>query len=92
MPKPLFQSEAECKAIVFIIIIIIPMQIEIFFFFKEDLALSWKWEFFWSGKWPIEYCLLLYDWVRFCHAIGQFAVRNLPYGPKFLKKMLISEV
>ena len=28
----------------------------------------------------------------FRHAIGQFAVRNLLYGPKFLKKMLISEV
>ena len=28
----------------------------------------------------------------FLHAIGQFAVRNLPYGPKCLKKMLISEV
>ena len=35
---------------------------------------------------------LLYGWVCFRHAIGQFAVRNLPYGPKFLKKMLISEV
>ena len=25
-------------------------------------------------------------------AIGQFAVRNLLYGPKFLKKILISEL
>ena len=30
--------------------------------------------------------------VCFRHVIGQFAVRNLLYGPKFLKKMLISEV
>ena len=35
---------------------------------------------------------LLYGWVCFRHAIGQFAVRNLLYGPKFLKKMLISEL
>ena len=34
----------------------------------------------------------LYGWVCFRHAIGQFAVRNLLYGPKFLKKMLISEL
>ena len=25
----------------------------------------------------------LYGWVCFRHAIGQFAVRNLLYGPKF---------
>ena len=35
---------------------------------------------------------LLYGWGCFRHAIGQFAVRNLLYGPKFLKKMLISEL
>ena len=40
----------------------------------------------------VQYCNLLYDWVCFRHAIGQFAVHNLLYGPKFLKKMLISEV
>ena len=28
----------------------------------------------------------LYGWVRFRHAIGQFAVRNLLYGPKFFKE------
>ena len=39
------------------------------------------------------YSYLLYGWVCFRHAIGQFAVRsNLLYGPKFLKKMLISEL
>ena len=40
------------------------------------------------------YVTLLYGWVCFRHAyaIGQFAVRNLLYGPKFLKKMLISEL
>ena len=38
------------------------------------------------------YPTLLYGWVCFRHAIGQFAVRNLLYGPKFLKKMLISEL
>ena len=31
-------------------------------------------------------CTLLYGWVCFRLAIGQFAVRNLLYGPKFLKK------
>ena len=34
----------------------------------------------------------VYGWVSFRHVIGQFAVRNLLYGPKFLKKMLISEL
>ena len=34
----------------------------------------------------------LYGWVCFSHTIGQFAVRNLLYGPNFLKKMLISEL
>ena len=38
-----------------------------------------------------EYSVLLYGWVCFRHAIGQFAVRNLLYGQKCLKKMLISE-
>ena len=38
------------------------------------------------------YVTLLYGWVCFRHAIGQFAVCNLLYGPKFLKKMLISEL
>ena len=28
------------------------------FFFKEDLASSWKWEFFLTRKWPIEDCLI----------------------------------
>ena len=36
--------------------------------------------------------ILLYGWVCFRHAIGQFVVRNLLYGPKFLKKMPISEL
>ena len=36
--------------------------------------------------------ILLYDWICFRHAIGQFAVRNFIYGPQFLKKMLISEL
>ena len=32
---------------------------------------------------------LLIRWLSlFRHAIGQFAVRNLLYGPKFFKKML----
>ena len=35
---------------------------------------------------------LLYGSVCFRYVIGQFVVRNLLYGPKFLKKMLISEV
>ena len=30
--------------------------------------------------------LLLYGWVCFRHVIGQFAVRNLLYGPKFQRK------
>ena len=42
--------------------------------------------------WNTPYIQLLYGWVCFRHAIGQFAVRNLLYGPNFLKKMLISEV
>ena len=33
-----------------------------------------------------------YHMAEFVFAIGQFAVRNLLYGPKFLTKMLISEV
>ena len=32
---------------------------------------------------------LLYSIVYFRHAIGQFAVRNLLYGPKFQKQMFI---
>ena len=39
-----------------------------------------------------KYRILLYGWVCLRHAIGQFAVRNLPYGPNFLKKILISEL
>ena len=39
-----------------------------------------------------EYHNLLYGWVCFRNAIGQFAVRNFLYGPKFLKKMHISEL
>ena len=39
-----------------------------------------------------EYFTLLYGLVCFGHAIGQFQVRNLLYGPKFLKKILISEL
>ena len=35
---------------------------------------------------------LLYGKLCFRHTIGQFAVRKLLYGPKLLKKMLISEL
>ena len=58
--------------------------------------------FVWTGKnysntqWRIsvKYAVgELIIWLSlFSHAIGQFAVRKLLYGPKFLKKMLISEL
>ena len=47
---------------------------------------------FYQFKFSLTILHLLHGWVCFRHAIGQFAVRNLLYGPKFLKKMLISEL
>ena len=45
-----------------------------------------------TGKLDGTFYFLLYGWVCFRYAIGQFAVPNLLYGLKLLKKMLISEV
>ena len=45
-----------------------------------------------TANWPIAWRKQTYGWVCFRHAIGQFEVRNLLYGPKLLKKMLISEL
>ena len=62
LPKPLFQSEAKCKAIDKKLFFFIPLQTD--FFFKEGLASSLKWELFWTRKWPIEdflICTILED-------------------------------
>ena len=84
------------KALDDLYLIIWKLQIRKMIFFTLDDTLSqYKgWNVFRPLKQntPIPYFLLLYGWVCFRHAIGQFSVRNLLYGPKFLKKMLISEL